>query len=119
MTLFIFLFMLAWLLSIAMEPAVHRLANRGWRRGLASAVVLFGLIVTTIAFFAIFGKLMADQLGQLVISLPGYADQIAAWVNAHFHTNIDPQINCGYSPFATCRSRSPWNFRSEWEWTGC
>ncbi len=36
---FLFLLLLAWLLSIAMEPAVAWFANRGMRRGLATGIV--------------------------------------------------------------------------------
>lgn len=80
---------LAWLLSIAMEPAVGRLAARGMRRGFATALVLFVMAVLATIFFAAFGKLLIEQLVQLIQSLPSYLDQTIKWVNDTFHTNLD------------------------------
>ena len=87
---FAFLMLLAWLLSIAMEPPVAWLANHGWRRGLASAVVLFSALILTVVFLIVFGTLMASQLAQLVTSLPTYVTELANWLNGTFHTKIDP-----------------------------
>jgi predicted PurR-regulated permease PerM len=82
---------LAWLLSIAMEPAVGRLASRGMKRGLATALVLLVMAVLAIIFFAAFGKLLIEQLVQLIQALPGYLDQTVTWVNNTFNTNFDQQ----------------------------
>ena len=87
---FVFLMLLAWLLAIAMEPPVAWLSNHGWRRGLASAVVLFSALIATVAFLAVFGTLMATQLSELVTQLPTYVTELANWINATFHTKIDP-----------------------------
>ncbi len=42
---FLFLLLLAWLLSIAMEPAVLWLSERGMRRGVATGLTMLGLLV--------------------------------------------------------------------------
>ena len=34
-------------LSLAVEPGVNRLARRGWRRGTATALILFGVFATS------------------------------------------------------------------------
>ena len=88
---FLFLMLLAWLLSIAMEPAVSWLSNHGWRRGLASGVVLFSTLIAATAFIAVFGTLMGSQLAELVTSLPDYVVQAANWLNRVFGTHLDPQ----------------------------
>lgn len=67
---FVFIMLLAWLLSIAMEPAVAWLADHGWRRGLGTGVVLLGIFLGGIAFVAIFGSLFATQTAELVKSVP-------------------------------------------------
>jgi predicted PurR-regulated permease PerM len=87
---FLFLMLLAWLLSIAMEPPVAWLSNHGWRRGLASAAVLFSALIATVVFLVVFGTLMGSQLAQLVTNLPTYVTEAANWINATFHTKIDP-----------------------------
>src|SRR5215207_9255052 len=50
----------AWIFAIAMEPAVSRLARRGWRRGAATGTVMVGLFLAIVAFFAIFGTIFVE-----------------------------------------------------------
>jgi len=80
---------LAWLLSIAMEPAVARLAATGMKRGLATGAVMLTMLVLVVVFFAVFGKLLFDQLVQLITAFPDYIDQTISWVNATFNTQWD------------------------------
>jgi len=86
---FLFLLLLAWLLSIAMEPAVAWFANRGMRRGLATGIVGLILIVATAAFIAVFGSLFVTQVSELIKGLPGYVEQTVTWVNSTFHTTLN------------------------------
>ncbi|HET7900983.1 MAG TPA: AI-2E family transporter [Candidatus Nanopelagicales bacterium] len=87
---FVFILLLAWLLSIAMEPAVAWLADHGWRRGLGTGVVLLGIFVAGAAFVAVFGSLFATQTADLVKSVPDLLVNIADWANQRFGTNFDP-----------------------------
>jgi len=87
---FLFLLLLAWLLSIAMEPAVAWFANHGLRRGAATGVVGLILIVATIAFLAVFGSLFFTQISELIKGLPDYVTQAVTWVNNTFHLNLQP-----------------------------
>ncbi len=86
---FLFLLLLAWLLSIAMEPAVAWFANRGMRRGMATGIVGLLLIVATVAFTVVFGSLFFTQVSELVKGLPDYVTQFVTWLNATFHLTID------------------------------
>ncbi len=86
---FLFLLLLAWLLSIAMEPAVAWFANRGMRRGLATGLVGLILILATLAFTAIFGSLFFTQLSELIKGLPGYVEQTVTWLNTTFHLTLN------------------------------
>ncbi len=86
---FLFLLLLAWLLSIAMEPAVAWFANRGMRRGMATGIVGLLLLVATIAFTVVFGSLFFTQVSELVKGLPDYITQFVGWLNATFHLTID------------------------------
>jgi len=86
---FLFLLLLAWLLSIAMEPAVAWFANRGMRRGAATGIVGLILIVATVVFLAVFGSLFFTQISELIKGLPGYVEQFVTWLNTTFHLTID------------------------------
>ena len=86
---FLFLLLLAWLLSIAMEPAVAWFANRGMRRGAATGLVGTILVAATVAFLVVFGSLFFTQLSELIGGLPGYLQQFITWLNATFHLAID------------------------------
>ena len=80
---------LAWMFSIAIDPAVVALHKRGMRRGLATGVVMLLMLVATAAFFAVFGKLLIDQLVELFKALPGVIGQTLEWVNRTFKTHLD------------------------------
>ena len=87
---FIFLFMLAWLLSIAMEPSVAWLSNRGLKRGLASGVVILLIILTTVAFLVLFGGVFVTQSAELIQGLPATVNTLVTWLNSTFHLTLDP-----------------------------
>src|SRR5690348_7138644 len=53
---------LAWLFAISMESVVNRLERRGWRRGLATGLVMLVLALVVVGFTAAFGALLVDQL---------------------------------------------------------
>src|SRR5687767_14034580 len=65
---FLGLLLLAWLFAISIEPVVHRLEQRGMRRGLATGLVMFGVVALVVAFVGLFGALLVDQLGELIRS---------------------------------------------------
>jgi predicted PurR-regulated permease PerM len=60
------------------------------RRGLATGLVLFGLIASGVAFLAVFGALLVDQLTELVTSLPGVVADVVDWANRVFGTSFEP-----------------------------
>jgi predicted PurR-regulated permease PerM len=88
---FLFLLLVAWLFAIAMEPAVGWLARRGMKRGYATGVVMAGLFVLIVGFFAIFGTLLLEQIVSLVQALPDALVNLVDWVNRTFNVEFDPQ----------------------------
>ncbi|MDM7486998.1 AI-2E family transporter [Rhodococcus sp. CSLK01-03] len=85
---FLGLLFLAWLLSITLEPVVDRLERYGLRRGAATGLVLFGLLAFAVGFVALFGTLLAEQLGQLLKALPDALTAVTEWANRVFDTNF-------------------------------
>lgn len=81
----IFVVVMAWFASLAMEPAVSRLA-RHMPRGAATGTVMAGVVVFLVVFFALFGQLIVEQVANLVESVPGLAQDGLAWVNDRLGT---------------------------------
>src|SRR4051794_3636221 len=73
--------LVAFFLSLAMEPAVDRLARRGWRRGSATALVLGVVLVFTAVFLAAAGSIVVGQAGDLVDRAPRYVRDFERFVN--------------------------------------
>jgi predicted PurR-regulated permease PerM len=77
-------------IGLAMEPVVNYLQGRGIRRGVGTFMVMGGLIVAAVAFFTVFGALLADQLSELIRSLPTVLATVLEWANTKFGTQLDP-----------------------------
>jgi predicted PurR-regulated permease PerM len=84
----IFTVVMAWFASLAMEPAVSRLARR-MPRGAATGLVMAGIVVFLVVFFALFGGLIVEQVSNLVESVPGLARDALAWVNGRLGTEYE------------------------------
>jgi predicted PurR-regulated permease PerM len=84
----IFQVVMAWLASIAMEPAVSRLSKH-MKRGLATGVVMISVILLGVGFAAAFGNLLVTQAVNLVQAIPALLASLATWVNETFGTTFD------------------------------
>jgi len=85
---FVFTIIMSWLASIAMEPAVSRLSHR-MKRGVAAMIVMCSVVLFGVVFLALFGRLLADQIGQLIRSLPTLLQTGVDWANTRFGTHLD------------------------------
>ncbi|MQY08977.1 AI-2E family transporter [Actinomadura macrotermitis] len=74
--------------SMAIEPAVNRLAARGMRRGLATGLVMLLLAAAAAAFTGVLGSLLITQTTHLVDGLPGYLDQVIDQINTAFGAHL-------------------------------
>lgn len=83
----LFTVLMAWFGAIAMAPVVDRLA-RHMPRGVATAIVMITLTAGVVLFFVVFGRLFADQLAQLIRSVPALLDDLLAWVNSTFSQSL-------------------------------
>jgi predicted PurR-regulated permease PerM len=87
---FLFLLLLSWLLSIAMEPPVLWLVGHGIRRrGLATALVMIIMLLLVAATTALFGQVFIAQASDLGEQFPAAVTHGLDWVNATFHTQFD------------------------------
>ncbi len=81
--------LVALFLSFALEPAVNFLQRKGWRRGIATGVVLLSLVLVIAGFAAAMGSVLAAQISEFVDDAPGYIEDIEAWVNDTFDADVN------------------------------
>lgn len=80
--------LIAFFLALAVEPAVSRMAARGMRRGLATFLVFFGVLIVGVGFVVMLGSMLASQIVEMVESFPAYLDSVINWSNQTFHTEL-------------------------------
>ena len=78
-------------LSLALEPGVNRLARRGWRRGTATALLLFGVLAMFLVFVAAIGTLVGSQIADLLSNSEQYITDTVDTINDTFGTNLNAQ----------------------------
>lgn len=80
--------LIALFVSFAMEPAVNWLAARGWKRGWATGLVFVVFVVFSLLFLGALGKVVADEVVNLVDSAPGYLTDAEEWLNETFDLEL-------------------------------
>lgn len=88
---FLVLLLISVFLTFAIEPAVARLAGRGWRRGTATLTILLGVLTTFLVFVVAIGTLVGNQIADLLSESETYITDSVDWINSTFSTQIDPQ----------------------------
>jgi predicted PurR-regulated permease PerM len=78
-------------LALAIEPGVNRLARRGWRRGRATALILFGVMAAFLVFVGAIGTLVGSQIADLLQDSETYIADTVDVLNDTFGTNLDAQ----------------------------
>ena len=78
-------------LALAVEPGVNRLARRGWRRGRATALILFGVLAVFLVFVAAIGTLIGSQVADVLQDSETYISDSVDTINETFGTNLDAQ----------------------------
>src|SRR4051794_21624968 len=81
--------LVAFFLSLAMEPAVDRLARRGWRRGSGTALVLGIVLVFSAVFLAAAGSIVIRQAGDLIDRAPRYVRDFERFVSDDLGIEFD------------------------------
>ena len=72
----VFMVFVSLFIAVAMEPPVHFLEKRGWRRGAATGVVFVAAFLLVVVFFVSLVPLVMDQINGLIDSLPVYIESV-------------------------------------------
>jgi predicted PurR-regulated permease PerM len=78
-------------LAFAIEPGVNRLDQRGWRRGRATATILFGVVALFALFVAAIGTLVGTQIAELLQNSEQYITDTVDFINDTFNAGLDPE----------------------------
>ncbi len=85
------LLLIALFLALAIEPGVNRLGRRGWRRGRATALILFAVLLAAGVFVGAIGTLVGSQISDLLENSEIYIRDTVDAVNDTFGSELDPQ----------------------------
>lgn len=78
-------------LSLAVEPGVNRLARRGWRRGRATAAIVFGVLLAVLVFVGAILTLVGSQIADLLTNTESYIRDTVQFLNDTFGLSINAQ----------------------------
>jgi predicted PurR-regulated permease PerM len=84
------LLLVATFITLALEPAVNRLSDRGMKRGSATGLMLVSLVVATLGFVAAMGTIVAQQVADLLSNSEQYVNDTVKIINDIGNTHIDP-----------------------------
>ncbi|MGV9267202.1 AI-2E family transporter [Kitasatospora sp. NPDC003701] len=80
--------LVSFFLSLALEPAVDRMAARGVRRGVGTFLVFVAVAVAVAGFLTALGTLLVDQVAKIAGDLPHLLDNLINWINRTFHQDL-------------------------------
>ena len=87
----LFMVFVALFIAVAIEPPVHFLEKRGWRRGLATGLVFLVAFLLFVAFVALLVPLFVNQFNGLIDALPGYIESVSLQLNEWFNLDISTE----------------------------
>ncbi len=85
----LFMVFVALFVAVAMEPAVHTLSKRGWRRGSATGVVFAAAIVGSLIFIVALVPLIVSQVSELIDNIPTYVEAVTNLARDWFGIEVD------------------------------
>ncbi len=84
----LFMVFVSLFVAVALEPPVHWLEKRGWKRGAAAGVVFLAGFVLVTAFVGALVPLFAGQIEQLIASIPGYANSVVDFLESNLGLSL-------------------------------
>lgn len=85
---FISWLLIALFLSFALEPLVNGLVQRGWRRNVATATVIFGFVLCAGLVIGAMVPLIIDQVNGIVQAAPHWLDSLTKSLNDWFGISV-------------------------------
>jgi predicted PurR-regulated permease PerM len=85
----LFIVFISLFVAVALEPAVHYLARRGWKRSRATAVVFLVTVLALASFVAALVPVFVAQATSLVDNMPAYIEDVQAWIDRQPNLEID------------------------------
>lgn len=74
--------------SFALEPAVDWLAKRGWRRGVATGLLLLGLAILGVLMVALMIPLLVEQIRALIKAAPDILESVSTFTKRWFGIEV-------------------------------
>jgi len=84
----LFMVFVAVFAAVALEPPVHFLVKRGWRRGAAAGAVFLAVLALSLGFLGALAPLFVQQVNQMVELIPLWVDDALAWVDKTFEISL-------------------------------
>ena len=75
------LLVIAFFLSIALEPGVNFLNRKGWKRGWATGLIFLVAVLVLGLFIGLMVPLVVGQISNFIRDLPGYVDNLAKFAD--------------------------------------
>src|SRR5688572_32309781 len=84
---------LATFVAVVLEPAVHNLVRRGWRRRTATMLVFGITVVLFVGFLVALIPVFASQAALLIENIPEYLQALQNLASRYFNVDlVDPQL---------------------------
>ena len=84
----LFMVFVSLFVAVAIEPPVHYLEKRGWRRGAATGVVFLAAFALVVVFLVALVPLFVEQVNQFVDATPGYVESLAVFLEDTFGVQL-------------------------------
>ena len=89
----IYMLFLATFVAVALEPAVHKLVKRGWRRRTATMLVFGITMILFIGFLVALIPVFATQAALLIENIPEYLQALQNLASRYFNVDlVDPEL---------------------------
>ncbi len=87
----VFMIFVAVFIAVALEPPVHYLTKKGWRRGVATGLVFLIGFLLIVTFFVALAPLFVGQINELIDELPGYIASVSTLLEDWFGMDVSTQ----------------------------
>lgn len=74
--------------AVALEPPVHYLSKRGWKRGSATGVVFLAVLLMTVGFIWALAPLFVEQINQMIDLVPQWIEAVLTWLESTFDFDL-------------------------------